>query len=86
MTAKTIRTVYRWNLQEHTVPKRKTLTDRGSAEFVMLVIMQMILYKGLQYVSESAVKAPGCSAPTMLCHPAAPTPGLLAAAQPGTSP
>lgn len=72
MTAKTIRTVYRWNLQERTVPKRKVFIDRGSARSVILVITQMILSRGLWYVSRSTMKALGCSTLTTHWNPAVP--------------
>lgn len=77
MTAKTIRAVYRWNLQEHTVPERKMLTDRGSARSAILVIMQMIFSRGLWYVSKSTAKASGSS--TLIAHwnPTAPAPNPL---------
>lgn len=61
MTVKTIRAVYRWNLQERTVPRRKKFIDRGSARSVVLVIMQMILSGGLWYVSRSTMMGFGCS-------------------------
>lgn len=66
MTAKTIRAVYRWNLQERTVPKRKMFIDRGSERSVILVIMQMILSRGLWYVSRSTMMAFGYN--TLIVH------------------
>lgn len=72
MTAKTIRAVYRWNLQERTVPKRKMFIDRGSARSVILVIMQMILSRGLWYVSRSTTMAFGCNTLIVHWNPAVP--------------
>lgn len=72
MTAKTIRAVYRWNLQERTVPKRKMFIDRGSARSVILVIMQMILSRGLWYVSRSTMMAFGCNTLIVHWNPAVP--------------
>lgn len=72
VTAKTIRAVYRWNLQERTVPKRKMFIDRGSAGSVIPVIMQMILSRGLWYVSRSTMMAFGCNTLIVRWNPAVP--------------
>lgn len=72
MTAKTIRTFYSWNLQERALPRRKMIIDRGSARSVIPVIMQMILSRGLWYVSRSTMMAFGCSTLIVHWNPAVP--------------